>query len=105
MSVIGKAGDGILEGASGLPGGYFVKKLAEGYRLMRLDPASSSVIGCAMYPSPGEAYEGYVKAFALELALDAPFVDKGNAEAALREAERLVRDMADHWKGGDRDGG
>ena len=106
MAVIGREEESarILEGASRLPGGYYVKDGAEGCELLRYDAATSSVVRCMSCRSPGEAFEGYVKAFAQELVLGMPELEGSRAEEALGIMEMLVRDAANHRKGGGDDG-
>jgi len=79
-----------------LPGGYYIRKEPKGYRLRRYEASASRIIDCKLYDSAGEAFEGYVDAFAQELVLETPGVTPDNIEEALEKMKGLVRDRANH---------
>ena len=80
-----------------LPGGFYIKKDADGYVLRRLEKDRALLIDCGRFDSYGEAYDGYVDAFALEVVLQSEGVDGDNVEEALGEARRLVQEYADEY--------
>lgn len=88
-----------LDEMAKLPGGYYVRREEGGYRLRRFEPSASAIVDLKLYGGPGEAFEGYVEAFAQELVLQAGGVTGDNIEDALSVMKGLVRDLANHQGG------
>ena len=80
-----------------LPGGFYIKKDEEDYILRRLESDKGLLIDCARYGSYGEAYDGYVEAFALEVVLHAEGVNGDNVEEALEVTKKLIQEFADGY--------
>lgn len=80
-----------------LPGGFYIKKDGDSFILRRLEAENRRLVDCGSFESYGEAYGGYIDAFALEVVLQSEGVNGDNVEKALEEAKRLIQEYADEY--------